>query len=163
MLLKDISNQQLQQLESLANSLTKEEYAQELAVLSNQSLGKHIRHVLDFYLQLTLLGNTLNYDQRERNTELETDPTKAIRLIQQIKKQISTLDLNKVLLLEQNYFDQKTQIKTNLKRELLYNIEHGNHHMALIRIGIESNFPSIELSPEFGISSSTLDYLKCNH
>jgi hypothetical protein len=50
------------------------------------------------------------------------------------------------------------EINTSLERELVYNVEHAIHHMAIIRIAIEREFPSIKLDKHFGIAFSTIRF-----
>ena len=44
--------------------------------------------------------------------------------------------------------------------ELVYNIEHAVHHMAIIRIAVQHEFPDLALDDEFGYATSTLKYLR---
>jgi hypothetical protein len=48
------------------------------------------------------------------------------------------------------------KVPTNFLRELVYNIEHAVHHMALIRIGVREVAPHITLPPDFGVAASTI-------
>ncbi|HOX82724.1 MAG TPA: hypothetical protein PLS08_06825, partial [Chryseolinea sp.] len=47
-------------------------------------------------------------------------------------------------------------INTTSTRELVYNIEHAVHHMAIIKIGIREVAHYVTLPPDFGIAASTL-------
>ncbi len=49
-------------------------------------------------------------------------------------------------------------IPSSVARELLYNIEHAVHHMALIQVAVTNAFPSIELPPHFGVAYSTVQH-----
>jgi uncharacterized damage-inducible protein DinB len=69
------------------------------------------------------------------------------------------MNLDKSLLLEVNYDIEKESnetLTTTVKRELVYNIEHAVHHMALMKIGIREIAPGISLPADFGIAASTL-------
>lgn len=50
------------------------------------------------------------------------------------------------------------KVNSTLLRELLYVMDHSIHHMALIKIGINVNFPQIHLNENFGIFSSTIKF-----
>jgi hypothetical protein len=49
-------------------------------------------------------------------------------------------------------------IDTNATRELVYNIEHAVHHMAIIKIGVREIATYIDLPTDFGIAASTIRY-----
>ena len=51
-------------------------------------------------------------------------------------------------------------IATNVERELIYNIEHAIHHMALIKVGLKTLRPEVVVSSSFGVASSTIRYEK---
>jgi hypothetical protein len=54
--------------------------------------------------------------------------------------------------------DEFITIATNYSRELVYNIEHAVHHMALIKIGVREAASYIDLPSDFGIAASTIRY-----
>ena len=56
--------------------------------------------------------------------------------------------------------DEAVELTTSLKRELIYNIEHAVHHMAIIKIAIKESLPHIALPEDFGIAYSTIKYQK---
>jgi hypothetical protein len=43
-------------------------------------------------------------------------------------------------------------------REMVYLVEHSIHHYALIRIGLQENFPKIIIPENFGIAYSTIKH-----
>jgi hypothetical protein len=47
-------------------------------------------------------------------------------------------------------------IESTLARELLYNLEHAIHHMALIRVGLNLRFKYVLYQDNFGVAYSTL-------
>ncbi|MDH3651116.1 MAG: hypothetical protein OEQ53_15620, partial [Saprospiraceae bacterium] len=49
-------------------------------------------------------------------------------------------------------------VPSNVARELLYNLEHLIHHLAIIRIAMREVEPDVELGAHFGVAPSTLLY-----
>jgi len=153
----------LDQLDSLIEELTDKEYTQPLIVLNNATLGQHIRHTLEFFicLQEGLDNDLINYDKRSHDKLIETDRSMAQANISNIKEFLLNQHPNKELTLELLYGEQEDKsnlIKSNFARELAYNIEHGVHHMAIVKIGALALRPTLQLAPDFGVASSTIRY-----
>ena len=101
----------------------------------------------------------VNYDLRDRDVFLENNTLEALTLIANLKKEIKSVVGTQVLSLALSYEenkDKQIEIKSNVDRELVYNIEHAVHHMALIRIGLKAIESDIDLPEDFGIASSTV-------
>jgi hypothetical protein len=54
--------------------------------------------------------------------------------------------------------DDFVTIDTNSTRELVYNIEHAVHHMAIMKIGIREIASYVKLPSDFGVAASTVRY-----
>jgi uncharacterized damage-inducible protein DinB len=159
MLQKAINNVFLQLTTSL-QQLTAGQYVKECNSLSGASIGKHVRHIIELFqsLQNGYENGIINYDKRKRDTRIENEKQWALTLLHEIRVDLNRSD--KELSLESSYDDDSTEviyIKTNYNREIVYNLEHAIHHMALIRIGI-NEVSSIELPQNFGVASSTVRY-----
>ena len=158
---KVIENVFIQLTDSL-DQLTAAEYSQPSKILFNASIGQHVRHIIELYICLYngYETGTVNYEKRKRDTRIETDKGLANELMQMICNNIDKPD--KELLLDSNYDEQSTDsiiVTTNYYRELLYNLEHTVHHMALIRVGI-NEVSSITIPEGFGVATSTIKYQK---
>ncbi|GAB2583930.1 DinB family protein [Spirosoma areae] len=163
MSLKSASTDIMMQLAEVIGQLTDEDYARPLAVLSGNTIGKHVRHILEFYELLVNSAQTgqLNYDRRQRDLRLEVDTDEALRRIGSIDRAIHWLDLNQSLHLEADLSvsgDETIQIPSSFARELLYNVEHAIHHMALIQVAVQNEFPAVELPQHFGVAYSTVQH-----
>lgn len=162
--IKSASQRILDQLTHLLEHLSNDEYSKILAVLHDNSIGQHMRHTLEFFSCL-LNGRdqgTVNYDERERDLFLESNTLEALTTIQQVKVSIDQIGDNQKLNLVRHAYDQSSDqtviVETNLYREVIYNIEHAVHHMALMKIGLKEIKPDLELPKDFGVASSTMRY-----
>lgn len=168
MSLKSANTDILLQLADVVNQLTDDDYARSLGVLSGNTIGKHVRHILEFYELLVNSVETgqrnagqLNYDRRQRDLRLEIDTDEALRRIGTLDRAIHRMDLNQTLHLEADLSvagDETVQIPSSFARELLYNLEHAIHHMALIQVAVNSDFATVVLPPHFGVAYSTVQH-----
>lgn len=165
MQLKVISTEILDQLISASESLSDEQFRQPLEVLSENTIGKHIRHIIEFY-DLMVVGNQsghINYDQRSHDRVIEENRLMAIEKMNTLKLELGEISEDQSLVLSANYHldqDKSEQIKTSFFRELQYNIEHAIHHMAIIKIACKQAFPEMNLPENFGVAYSTVRYQK---
>lgn len=149
----------LLQVSEVIQLLNDNQYAKPLDVLPDNSVGKHIRHVVEFYQCLLngLKDGIIDYDSRERNNLIETDMAYTQKVIEDIINAIDVTN-NKKMLLKITYGENSFTIPTSFLRELVYNIEHTIHHLAIIKIGIKSHFPSLVLPENLGVAHSTIKY-----
>jgi hypothetical protein len=147
----------LSDLTDLIQKLTIGEYTTGCEELGNATIGQHSRHIIELFQCLTdqYASGTINYDLRERNKLIETDPEMAILCINRICNEIELPE--KVLTMKFDHGEGNTTIETNFTRELLYNLEHCIHHQALIRVAV-CKLTRIQLPSNFGVAPSTLIY-----
>lgn len=153
----------LSQLTDLVNQIAPSDFARPVETLGNSTIGQHLRHTLEFFICLErgYEKGLVNYDKREHDKLIESDKFIALAALAKIKDFIDSIPDNKVLTLEANYNLDKEEfvtIETNYMRELVYNIEHAVHHMAIMKIGIREVSPTIILPKDFGIAASTIRY-----
>lgn len=163
MKLQDVSIGILGQLIEVTEQFSRSEYTRNLDLLSTNSVGRHLRHILEFYDLAVRAANTgkLNYDKRERNLRLENEPSEAIGKMKELIVLMGMMKEDLVLKLEASYSsDAKSDVKitTTFYRELLYNVEHAVHHMAIISIAVKAEFRHISLPENFGIAYSTVHH-----
>ncbi len=161
MLKQAVDNVFVQLMDSIAR-LTPRQYVQPCKNLSDSSIGRHVRHIIELFqcLEKGYDCGTVDYEKRKRDIDIETNKELACNLLQQISDCLGRP--NKDLLLSSLYDDHCNEsiiISTNYYREIAYNLEHTIHHMALIRIGI-TEISDIALSEDYGVASSTLKHRK---
>lgn len=150
----------LRQIEAMLEQLTEEEFARAIPLLSGSTIGQHTRHILEFYLELARGYDCgeVNYDARKRDHRIESDRYFAIRELTNIVRHLGKPD--KQLRITAEYGagqGQAMSIRSNYGRELMYNLEHTVHHMAMLRIGVNTISP-VTLPYDFGVATSTLKY-----
>ena len=157
-MLQNAINNVFLQLTASLEQLNDVQYSMECSTLSNATIGKHVRHVIELFQSLEQGYSTgiVNYDKRKRDTRIETDKEFALSLLSEIRNGLNKV--NKDLILESSYDEDSNEvvsIKTNYNREIAYNLEHTIHHMALIRVGINA-VSDIQLPENYGVASSTV-------
>ncbi|HNQ13478.1 MAG TPA: hypothetical protein PKH65_08005 [Bacteroidia bacterium] len=149
----------LNQLKQILVQLNNEEFIQSLPLLNGNSIGKHCRHLVEFYdclIQANENGR-LNYDARSHNPLLEQNLHQCIDAFNSINQYLSGNVDNRVIAMNYSYEKEFVDcVETSFKRELVYNIEHCVHHMAIIKIAIEQSFPHIQIPSYFGVAHSTI-------
>jgi hypothetical protein len=150
------------QLNDSLSQLTAEQYVQPSRQLFNATIGQHVRHIIELFICLEkgYQEGIVNYEKRKRDLLIETDKDFARQLLFGIYKGIDRPD--KSILLEANYDEHSADtllISTNYYREIVYNLEHTVHHMALIRVGI-NEVSTLQVPAEFGVAASTIKHQK---
>lgn len=125
-------------------------------------VGKHFRHLIDFYDRFLDQFPVINYDLRNRNCEIEKNKSAAekkliyfIETLQSFKHK----DINQEIDLYNGDIPMSQNVEkviSTLGRELRYLIEHTVHHFAIIAMFLKHYGYSVPNG--FGIAQSTLDY-----
>lgn len=153
-----VNNQHvLDDLVDLLLKMSDEDFTRRMVVLSESSVGQHVRHCIDMY-NCVFDGykhSTVNYNARKRDTKLSDYVTNALENLLFIIDQSAILRDKSLWLTDGN----GEEFQTSLNRELLYCNEHAVHHMALIKIAIKQ-MGTYEISAEFGVAPSTIKYQK---
>jgi len=153
----------LEQMEYVVRQMSDQDFVKPSLALSNVTIGQHLRHTIEFFLCLEsgFDSGTINYDKRCHDTVIEGDRALALIALERIKSFIMNSERDKSLRLEvsyERYSENTVVVDTNFYRELIYNIEHTVHHMALMKIGIREVAPNVRIPEDFGIAISTLRY-----
>jgi hypothetical protein len=152
----------LAQLSESISMLSNNEYSQKSLLLNGSTVGGHTRHVIELF-QCLINGyedGNINYEHRKRDIEIETNKKFACNLLHSIADALQLP--NKALHLHGFYSESETDecsVSTNFYRELIYNLEHTIHHMALIRVAV-NEVSNINLPENFGVASATMQYKK---
>jgi hypothetical protein len=171
------------QVEYICQQVSAEDYTRKVPAFYNASIGCHIRHILDHYNRLThhivrvAADNTndsmVQYDVRERNTDVETNKESGCRQSFTIRNQLteflsgnsSNSSSNKyknTIVVE--FVDESGapfQVETNVGRELSFVGHHGIHHLSTIRLMLQSfqRYNHLDFG-NLGLAPSTIQYNK---
>lgn len=160
--LKNVEIDLLNQLKDVCASFNDADYGKKLEVLSGSSIGAHIRHCIEFVdCMLNGFDNGLVcYDSRKHELRLENDTAYAITRIESLNERLAAIENNEEVSLDVCYHtsDVSCNMTTNVYREIVYNIEHIVHHMALIKVGIRENYKHLSIPHGFGVAQSTIKH-----
>ncbi len=153
----------LAQLKQVITQLRPEDFREPIPILSDSTLGQHIRHTLEFFLCLmdAHAEGKINYDHRRHDELIETDQKLAVNVLQSIDDFLEKELTDFPVIHEANYelmTKADVSMQSSFYRELAYNIEHAVHHMALLKVGIKDSFNHVDLPQHFGVASSTVRY-----
>jgi uncharacterized damage-inducible protein DinB len=126
-------------------------------------LGKHIRHIVDHYLCFIrdLDHGVIDYERRQRDTQIETNKTYALSIINDISEFFVRSEKDglpdrplSVLLCSDVALPEGEATQSSVRRELQFLHGHSVHHYALIATMLR--FYGVDMSREFGVAPSTL-------
>lgn len=162
MSLQEILQHYTNQITDAVLQLSDNEFTGVIKPLGNATVGQHVRHIIELFeeLQNGYDSGMVCYDNRKRDFALETDKLLVIERLHQMG--ITAARADKALVLKCSYSTEDgddLSVNSNYKRELIYNIEHTVHHMALLRVGIEY-ISNVQIPRDFGIAVSTLRHKK---
>ena len=163
MTIKEVAAKSLEDALTYLAVIDPEVYRMPLDILFYASIGQHTRHFVEFYQclveQSSIAEPKINYALRARDVRIEEDPAFTAATINTLRKQLLELDEHKNCLLVCDEHVEEISgliVESNISRELLYNIEHTVHHLAIIKIGLNAVAPQIILPAHFGVAPSTI-------
>ena len=135
----------LGQLHDVVDRLGDEQYAQRPVGPITSSIGAHVRHCLDHVRELLRVahGRELDYDRRDRGTDVETRRAAALDRIAELKQRLVELPpeaMNgSVWLTTMLAADQPpVVVHSSVGREIAFVLSHTIHHNALIGVMVKS-------------------------
>jgi uncharacterized damage-inducible protein DinB len=156
----------LLEINDLLKGLSQEQYSRKLEILTDASIGQHVRHILEFYQCLFngAISKEVNYDARKRDLKLETDLHFASKTVDEIINVLlaikSDFPVNFIADYSTSQDQKPTLIQSTFYRELAYNLEHSIHHQALIKVAITEMQLTSLVKETFGYAPSTIRHIK---
>lgn len=153
----------LRQLVDVVERIDDETFVRADTAFTDSSIGKHVRHILDFYrcFFLGLEGAHVDYDDRTRDTAIETRRASAIEAACLAGENLLALDpaIDRELMVSSmtDVGVPATPCRSSIARELVFLQSHAIHHLAMAVLMMNRfGFPT---EPEWGLAPSTQDYL----
>lgn len=161
--ISDVTVKLLDQLLNVIEQLNNEEYSRPLPIFNGSSIGKHFRHIHDFYACMINCATkgVIDYCERTRDENLETIPQMIVDRFHKMKGEIKELNEGQQVEVFGDFeFDDgsRPNAHSSVAREMLYAYDHGVHHLAIIKLGLRAEFPHIQIDESMGVAASTLRY-----
>ncbi len=154
----------LGQLADVVRGTSQRQYVQNPVGVVNSSVGSHVRHCLDHFAALCrgAEAGRIDYDDRERGTQVETSPDAAlaeIAALQQRLRPLAGAALHQAIRVKSlvNGHGAAIEVSSSLGRELVFVLSHTVHHNALI--GAMCKTLGVPTPERFGYAPSTLAHL----
>lgn len=159
----------LHQKDLILKAISNNDYIRKHPQFRGGSVGGHIRHSLDHFSKIifctpnSLVVPVIDYDTRERNTEIETNCTIALKQVQRLLVEIenvSKLKSDLPIVIEHicdSHTGVRQQMVSTFGRELMFVSHHALHHMFTVRLMMEAMSYSLNIS-DIGIANSTIRY-----
>lgn len=154
----------IEQMTELLGRISPEVYAQPLALFNGSSIGQHFRHIVDFYgcLSRDFNGGRVDYAQRQRDTRVETEPAYAAGVLssyfEQLKPSDEAASLEIVADFSSDFNETRPVVLSTMGREMMYAYDHAVHHLAIIKMGLKSTSPSLQMDKNIGVAPSTIKH-----
>lgn len=156
----------VQQAKQFLSEIQVDEYTQAVKPHLSGSAGAHMRHVLDHYsaLMCGLDGRVVDYNKRNRYSDIETCPKAAVQMWEKIESWLSDacampMDTQIDVISETCVMKtQYAQVPSTLARELVFVSSHAIHHFSLMAVMRSLQGKS---TPEyFGIAPATATFMR---
>jgi hypothetical protein len=127
------------------------------------SIGGHLRHNLDHYACFLrgLSAGRIDYDDRERAPDIETDPAAATAALQRAAIGLRgvpgpALDREVEVRMDTGESEERPWTRSTVRRELQFLLSHTVHHYALI--AMICHLHDRPVTEDFGVAPSTLKF-----
>jgi uncharacterized damage-inducible protein DinB len=154
----------LDQAAPIISEMTDAVYTNDESPYFISGIGRHLRHILDFYHNLiSSNGRRIDYDNRPRSRRIETERAAALHRIDAIRTALSTLEIsdNPILIKNDDGGHRDTEegfSPSTIGRELQFLASHTVHHYAIMAMILR--LQDIHPPTEFGIAPSTLRHMQ---
>jgi hypothetical protein len=160
----------LSQQAFILETISDDDYVKHHPFYLGSSVGGHVRHVLDHWSKLMnhdyAISSTdaIDYDSRERNTEIETNRLVALGINEKILHQLDSALQHRrpetplqVMFLGDSKSGIRYTVDTTFGRELSFVSHHATHHLSTIKLLMQTmSYDSLPTT--IGMAHSTIQY-----
>ncbi len=147
------------QITDLLGQFTPYDYRKPLDEYDGSSIGQHFRHILEFFqcLQQGVSNGQVDYAARKRNLLYEDNPSIAAEAFAAFPGLIEAYsEAYPISVCAEFGSEVRPVYESTVGRELLFLYDHAIHHLAIIRIGLNCQFPHISTDRHLGVSPATI-------
>jgi hypothetical protein len=172
-MLLDSIKQSLNQIITSLEQIHKQSTLKQQYLYCELNIGKHVRHINDHFLAVKqgLVTGIIDYNGRNRGTDIETNSDIALQQIHDLISWIDTdigkfneKEINKQIKIFSEIDCQETQsmeFSSTIAREFLYLINHTIHHAA--HIALIAKYHDVEIPLNTGMAPCTMTYLRATN
>ena len=155
------AQQLINQIIQTIEIVTIEDYDKPLAIYNDSTIGGHFRHIYDFFNCIVIQANStkIDYCNRCRDPRIESDRAYAIAKFIDLGVTLTSLDEDARIVVHADFelaSGVRPTVKTTIGREVMYAYDHAVHHLAIVKIGIKSIIPDVEIPQGLGVAASTI-------
>ena len=153
----------ISRLLSLIDLLDNDKWNHRICSINNETIGRHYRHIADFYLQFIdgIYLEFIDYDKRSRDESFEKNISFAKEVLLRISSNFETLKIeDKAIKINMNQSMGVGSIESSIERELMFIYDHAIHHAHIIQIAVSNEFPGLNFKDQF-YSHSTIESIEC--
>jgi uncharacterized damage-inducible protein DinB len=155
----------LRQVSAVLHAMSDEQYRRKPVGPVSSNVGGHVRHCRDHLDALlnALETGAINYDLRQRGTDIETCRAAALESLVRQERQLLAFPADseewplRLTILVSSALPP-LEVGTTVGRELAFVLSHTIHHNALIAVMAQTL--GVPLPERFGYAPSTISYLE---
>lgn len=145
----------------ILSKIEERDYNLALEVYNQSTLGKHFRHIYDFFncLIIQAANPEIDYCFRSRDPKIEEDIHFAKEAFTQLKYKLTDLDESRQIRVHADFEigdGERPVVSTTLGREIMYAYDHAVHHLAIVKIGLKVLYPDQKINESLGVAASTI-------
>jgi len=154
----------VQQIKGILTQIEAELYRTPLELYNGSSIGQHFRHIYDFFhcLSKGVQVDVVDYAQRNRDLQIEQNPLFALAAFEEKMAYLLTLEELKPIKVRADFSSvsnaSQPEYPSSIGREITFVHDHAVHHLAIIKIGLQSEAPHLLKDKNFGVAASTIKF-----